>query len=166
MTKKTELLSIPFKTFTTDKKTCGQQQCGGLSFQCSKGHVHVKGRSPDTGAAGLSHGDRLTPGESKGHLDLHPDSETLQYLKATIILALKETKRLIEGFGKLPRVELSCFRYWFAVQEAHDIEALLEVDEDEDEDGKEKGNTVAAADDPDVVYVEAAATNHPDVVHV
>jgi hypothetical protein len=99
----------------------------------------------------------------KGLLDLYPDSEALQYLKETIMLALKETKRLTEGFGNLPRNEFSRFCYWFAVQEAQDMEALLEMDEDKDEDGKEKGNTAAAADDPEVIYVEAAATNNPEI---
>jgi hypothetical protein len=51
----------------------------------------------------------------KSLIDLHPGSETLQCLEETIILVLKETKRLTEGFGKLPRDEFSRFRYWFAV---------------------------------------------------
>jgi hypothetical protein len=42
------------------------------------------------------------------------------------------------------------------------MEALLEMDEDEYEEGKEKGNTAAAASDPEVIYVEAAATNDPE----
>jgi hypothetical protein len=48
------------------------------------------------------------------------------------------------------------------------MEALLEMDEDEDEyeEGKEKGNTAAAASDPDVIYVEAAATNDPEILVV
>jgi hypothetical protein len=101
----------------------------------------------------------------KSLIDLHPASETLQCLEETIILALRETKRLTEGFGKLPRDEFSRFRYWFAVREVQDMEALLEMDEDEDEDeeGKEKGNTAVAASDPDVIYVEAAATNDPEI---
>jgi hypothetical protein len=102
----------------------------------------------------------------KGLLDLHLDSEILQYLKETIILVLKETKRLTEGFGKLPRDEFSSFCYWFDVQKAQDMEALLEMDEDEDEDGKEKGNTAAATNDPDIIYVEAAATNNLDILVV
>jgi hypothetical protein len=47
------------------------------------------------------------------------------------MLALRETGRLTEGFGKLPRDEFSSFRYWFVVQEVRDMEALLELDEDE-----------------------------------
>jgi hypothetical protein len=95
----------------------------------------------------------------KSLIDLHTDSETLQCLEKTIILALRETERLTKGFGKLPRDEFCSFRYWFAVLEIRHIEALLEMDEDKDEEGKEKGNTAAAASDPDVIYVEAAATN-------
>jgi hypothetical protein len=37
--------------------------------------------------------------------------------------------------------EFSSFRYCFAVWEVRDMEALLEMDEDEYEEGKEKGNT-------------------------
>jgi hypothetical protein len=36
----------------------------------------------------------------KGLIILHPGSETLQCLEETIVLALKETGRLTEGFGK------------------------------------------------------------------
>jgi hypothetical protein len=43
------------------------------------------------------------------------------------------------------------------------MEALLEMDEDEYEEGKEKGSTAAAASDPDVIYVEAAAINDPEI---
>jgi nicotinamidase-related amidase len=43
------------------------------------------------------------------------------------------------------------------------MEALLEMDEDKYEEGKEKGSTDAAASDPDVIYVEAAATNDPEI---
>jgi hypothetical protein len=57
----------------------------------------------------------------EGLLDLYLDSETLQYLKETIILELKEIKRLTKGFGKLPRDEFSSFRYWFAVQKAQEM---------------------------------------------
>jgi hypothetical protein len=41
------------------------------------------------------------------------------------------------------------------------MEALLEMDEYEE--GKEKGSTAAAASDPDVIYVEAAAINDPEI---
>jgi hypothetical protein len=87
----------------------------------------------------------------KGLLVLHPGSEFLQCLEETIMLALRETGRLTEGIGKLPRDKFSSFRYWFAVQEVRDMEALLEMDEDEYEEGKEKGSTAAAAIDPDVI---------------
>jgi hypothetical protein len=102
----------------------------------------------------------------KSLIVLHPGSETLQCLEETIILALRETRRLTKGFGKLPRDEFSSFRYWFAVREVRDMEALLEMDEDEYKEGKEKGSTAAAASDPDVIYVEAAATNDPEILVV
>jgi hypothetical protein len=48
----------------------------------------------------------------EGLIDLHPESETLQYLKETIVLELKEIRRLTEGFGKLTkRDEFTSFRY-------------------------------------------------------
>jgi hypothetical protein len=46
------------------------------------------------------------------------------------------------------------------------MEALLEMDEDEYEERKEKGSTAAAASDQDVIYVEAAATNDPEILVV
>jgi hypothetical protein len=80
----------------------------------------------------------------KGLKVLHQGSETLQCIEETIELALRETGRLSEGFGKLTRDEFSSLRYWFAVREIRDMEALLEMEEDEYEEGKEKGNAAAA----------------------
>jgi hypothetical protein len=99
----------------------------------------------------------------EGLLDLHPDSETLPYLKETIILELNEIKRLTQGFGKLPRDEFSSFRYWFAVQKAQEMETLLEMDESKGR--KEKGHGTAV-DDHSVLNVEAAATKDQNVTVV
>jgi hypothetical protein len=136
MTKRTELLSILFKSFATDKKHANNNNMEDYLFNAAKDMFtskvgHLMPVLPDVLMAIASLPERAM--WIKGHLDHHPESEALLHIKATIILMLKETKRLIKRFGELPSAEYSCFRYWNAVQEAHDVKALLE----EDEDGKE-----------------------------
>jgi hypothetical protein len=63
--KETEPFSIPILESRYGQEARQQQQRGGPYFQCCEGHVHLKGRSADTGAAELSHGDHFTSGQSK-----------------------------------------------------------------------------------------------------
>jgi hypothetical protein len=173
--KETEPLSILFKTYITDKKHANNDNEEDYLFNVPKDVFTSKGGHlipvlPDFLMAITSLPERAE--WIKGLIVLHPGSETLQCLEEMIVLALKETGRLTKGFGKLPRDEFSSFRYWFAVPEIRDMEALLEMDKDEQhnllsaeyEEGKEKWSTAAAASDPDVIYVEAAATNDPEIL--